>query len=144
MNRTMRMRILMSFFLVIAAFSIAFSSARDQQSAGDKSAKTEKKAVTNHYCPITGEDVNPNVHVEYKGQYVYFCCSGCIDKFKADPESYISKMSKEEQEAIKPNDKCPVTGEPVNKSISSDYQGRKVYFCCKSCQTKFIKSHSST
>lgn len=29
---------------------------------------------------------------------------------------------------------CPVTGEPVNKEISAEIHGRKVFFCCESCR----------
>jgi len=29
---------------------------------------------------------------------------------------------------------CPVTGEPVDKTIKSEINGRTVYFCCASCK----------
>lgn len=29
---------------------------------------------------------------------------------------------------------CPVTGEPVDKNISAEIQGRTVYFCCANCR----------
>lgn len=34
---------------------------------------------------------------------------------------------------------CPVTGEPASKSVSTDYQGAKVYFCCPGCIAPFNK-----
>ena len=37
---------------------------------------------------------------------------------------------------------CPVSGEKVGEmgpSVSIDYQGKKVAFCCDSCITKFQK-----
>jgi len=33
---------------------------------------------------------------------------------------------------------CPVMGNPIDKSISVEYQGKKVYFCCKACPEKFL------
>ncbi len=36
--------------------------------------------------------VDKNVHTEYKGKKVYFCCAGCIAGFKEDPEKYIAKL----------------------------------------------------
>jgi len=36
---------------------------------------------------------NPKHIIEYKGEKVYFCCDGCKDKFKADPEKYMSKVA---------------------------------------------------
>ena len=32
---------------------------------------------------------------------------------------------------------CPVMENPVDKTISTLYQGKKVYFCCKPCIAKF-------
>lgn len=32
---------------------------------------------------------------------------------------------------------CPVMGLPVNKKLSTTYQGKKVYLCCPSCVKKF-------
>ena len=33
--------------------------------------------------------------------------------------------------------KCIVGGEAVNASVSADYQGGQVYFCCENCLTKY-------
>jgi len=32
---------------------------------------------------------------------------------------------------------CPVMKNPVNKDISVEYKGKKVYFCCQGCIEKF-------
>jgi len=32
---------------------------------------------------------------------------------------------------------CPVMGNPIDKNIYTEYKGKKVYFCCKACVTKF-------
>ena len=32
---------------------------------------------------------------------------------------------------------CPVMGGPINKDIFIEYQGKKVYFCCKDCPEIF-------
>ena len=32
---------------------------------------------------------------------------------------------------------CPVSGDPVDKSVSSDFGGGKVCFCCAKCKAKF-------
>jgi YHS domain-containing protein len=34
---------------------------------------------------------------------------------------------------------CPVSGEPANKDIFSEYKGRKVFFCCADCKAAFDK-----
>jgi len=32
---------------------------------------------------------------------------------------------------------CPVDAGPINKDIFVEYKGKKVYFCCEDCKTKF-------
>ena len=32
---------------------------------------------------------------------------------------------------------CPVSGDPIDKNVSIDYQGKKVYFCCTACIAPF-------
>lgn len=32
---------------------------------------------------------------------------------------------------------CPVMGGPINKAIYVEHEGKKVYFCCKGCETQF-------
>ena len=35
---------------------------------------------------------------------------------------------------------CPVMeGNPIDKQIFLDYQGKRVYFCCASCKAQFLK-----
>jgi YHS domain-containing protein len=34
---------------------------------------------------------------------------------------------------------CPVMGNPINKSVYTEYKGKKVYFCCPECKEKFEK-----
>jgi YHS domain-containing protein len=35
---------------------------------------------------------------------------------------------------------CPVMGNPINKEISTEYKGKKVYFCCSACKPEFEKN----
>ena len=48
--------------------------------------------VGNKVCPVSGEKVGgmgPVVQHEYKGKVYNFCCAGCVETFKKDPEKYI-------------------------------------------------------
>lgn len=44
-----------------------------------------------HTDPVCGMQVaaNPDKSVEYQGATYYFCCQGCVTKFKAAPQQYI-------------------------------------------------------
>jgi len=43
-------------------------------------------------CPLMGGEINKEVFVDHEGQRIYFCCPGCIPKFKEDPAGYIKKL----------------------------------------------------
>ena len=34
---------------------------------------------------------------------------------------------------------CPVMGNPINKNLYTDYNGKRVYFCCGPCPSNFMK-----
>jgi hypothetical protein len=38
------------------------------------------------------------------------------------------------------NSKCPFSGEPVDTSVTTAYQGGKVAFCCAGCKGKWDKA----
>jgi len=102
---------------------------------------SEKKNITNKSCPVSGGPVSEKYRTEYKGQYVYVCCEGCLSEFNKNPETFVAKMSKEERDAIAVNETCPVSGEPIDKTKSVEFEGRKVYFCCDHCVDKYKKDH---
>jgi YHS domain-containing protein len=66
----------------------------DMTGAMDTTAQPQAEAVAGEQtiCPVMGNPIDKNVFVEYKGQKVYFCCKACVEKFKADPEKYVSKL----------------------------------------------------
>lgn len=51
-----------------------------------------KEQVT---CPVMGGKINKNLYADDKGQRVYFCCPGCIESFKKDPERYLKKLEEQ-------------------------------------------------
>lgn len=57
--------------------------------------------IWNAYCPVRGEEVDPeSPTVQYKGKTIAFCCPGCDDKFKAEPEKYMKNLSEDGQKFI--------------------------------------------
>ena len=44
--------------------------------------------------------------------------------------------------ADNPQTTCPVMGGTINKQYYSDYQGKRVYFCCPACIPEFKKDPS--
>ena len=48
-------------------------------------------------------------------------------------------MSKGNVMEPKPQTTCPVMGGKINKGVYADYEGKRVYFCCGGCISKFQK-----
>jgi YHS domain-containing protein len=58
----------------------------------NQTAQTAMSSTEQTVCPVTGDKIDKNVFVEYKGKKVYFCCSACKSVFNKDPEKYIAKL----------------------------------------------------
>ena len=84
-------------------------------------------------CPVMGNKINKNVYTDIQGQRVYFCCPGCIETMKADPDKYFKKVAKDGVRFENIQTVCPVTGEKIDTTVSTYYEGRTVYFCCNNC-----------
>ncbi len=68
---------------IIIMLFIALSLVNTGLSAADK-AQTK--------CPVMGWDIDKSKFVDYKGSRIYFCCAGCPEDFKKDPEKYMKKL----------------------------------------------------
>ena len=93
-------------------------------------------------CPVMDEPINFFVSAETEDGPVYFCCEGCIDKYKANPGKYAGKVATQRAALAtlpKVQVTCPVTGKPVDGKTSIEYKGEKVYFFCPKCVAKFKK-----
>jgi len=56
----------------------------------------DNKKIWNTICPVMGNPVDPKAPVvEYKGKLIGFCCGGCDDTFKKDPEKYLKNLDNE-------------------------------------------------
>jgi len=115
MNKLMRLMIFVLAFILTASLTIA----QDKQVVKDKvekksemkmddhkghqkmekesKAKVDKDSevkIWNAYCPVMGDEVDPETKtVEYKGKTIGFCCGGCIKKFNKDPEKHLKNLS---------------------------------------------------
>ncbi|MBL8191134.1 MAG: hypothetical protein JNK38_24160 [Acidobacteria bacterium] len=124
-------------------------------------------------CPVTGEPItNKDIKAQMFGRTVYFCCAGCLEDAKKNPAMYVKKTHKEQLAAIKNvkpsehghhgehQDKaasgetkflgkgdgietCPVTGEPVNKNLKHEVDGKTFYVCCDGCADTVKKNPSA-
>ena len=58
-------------------------------------------------CPVMDGAINKDIYTDHEGRRVYFCCAGCVDAFKKDPDTYLAKVDAEieaAEEAAAPNE----------------------------------------
>ena len=86
--------------LLVGVLIVGFAGCKgDSETGADPNASakiggetTTTSPVAQTTCPIMGKAIDKAVSTEYQGQKVYFCCPGCIDKFKAEPAKYTKDM----------------------------------------------------
>ena len=49
----------------------------------------------NLICPVMGNEVDPEIYVDYEGRRIGFCCPGCDTMFLEEPEKYLKKVDAE-------------------------------------------------
>ena len=58
----------------------------------------------------------------------------------AEPSAAMRAMAEKAADEGNEQTICPVMGNPIDKSVFVEYQGKKVYFCCPSCIDTFLKN----
>jgi len=101
-------------------------------------------------CPVSGRPVQTDLSAEYKDGKVYFCCPGCVEKFKSDSKPF-AEAADAQLKAIATGAKvnqfaCPMCSKPhmtaVKRPVKKGLLGVKlatVYFCSDDCATAFEK-----
>ena len=124
--------ILFSFMLFSALFSIGALGA-DQGTTKTVSLSAQKT------CPITGDpNDKDSKFVDADGYRIYYCCPGCAKTIKADPQKAIRTLLARGEApktiaVTKPQTKCPIMGDEVNKKLYVDANGYRIYVCCSMC-----------
>lgn len=115
--------------------------------AGSESGGTHDTAakLADAKCPVSGKPIDLSVRTMAKDGPVYFCCEDCVKPFKVDPGKYAAKVA-EQRKVLRSLPRvqvsCPVSGDPIDKDVSIEHDGQKVYFCCKGCIPKYRKDHA--
>ncbi len=120
------MRYKLFFGVLIVLFSVALLT---NFSVAQKDDSKKAETIT---CPVTGETVlksEASGPFTYNEKEYYFCCNGCQEKFKKDPEAYLNKA------------KDMMCGMDVDKrtALKSSFEGKDYYFCNEKCKDAFEK-----
>ena len=99
-------------------------------------------------CGMTVTEETAVSIVEWGGVKYGFCAEYCHDLFMKHPEKFVETKTEEIDEKSSccskrdetKQEKDPVCGmnvDPKNAVAKSEYNGKKYYFCCTHCKTKF-------
>ena len=80
--------------LFVLAFGLLFSTCAN--------AAEDSAGAPQTLCPILSGKIDKNIHTDYMGQRIYFCCAGCKVEFMKDPEKFIKKMEAQGIQLEKP------------------------------------------
>lgn len=89
-------------------------------------------------CPFSGGPVHEKTIIEVDGAKVGFCCEKCQAKVEKSDDK-VALVFSDIKKGFTMQDKCPVSGKPINVKQKTDYKGKSVYFCCGGCPSAFDK-----
>jgi YHS domain-containing protein len=98
---------------------------------------TPKKQHPQEICPVMGEKINKKFYSDVQGQRVYYCCAMCKPKFEAAPDSFFRKAATDGVVFENIQKICPISGDKIDKKVYTDWEGRRVFFCCRKCRSTF-------
>ncbi|NOZ60734.1 MAG: YHS domain-containing protein [Calditrichaeota bacterium] len=143
---------IISLIMVLTAATLIFAATNDQNKKKAEPVEanvwTTDNGVKHFLCPVMKNEGVVKANTSFSivdGKKYYHCCGGCAPKFQADPQKYLKDFVVPGN-VIKVDEKgnkifqCPVTGEEstVNeKTLFSDINGKRYYFCCAGCKPKF-------
>src|SRR3954447_23349100 len=110
----------------------------------------EPAVVRDPVCGMSVNHANAKHSYSHSGKNYSFCCQGCLEKFKAAPQKFLSAPSKPGSGlvmlgATKPAPAAPkvkdlVCGmdvDPATSKFNFEFEGKTYHFCSAGCLTKF-------
>jgi YHS domain-containing protein len=136
------MKLFAKMATIVASLGLVISVvAADKTEPSKTAAKaTAPQTLKNQsLCPVMGDEIDTTQYLDIQGQRVFFCCKKCEAKMKADPDKYFQKAAEEHVLFKNIQTSCPVSGKPIDTTVFTDYQGRRLFFCCDKCPVEFAK-----
>jgi YHS domain-containing protein len=132
-----KLTVLASSLTMVAALAFPSLAADDAKAPA---TETPKELHNQTNCPVMGGAIDSTAFTDIQGQRVYHCCPMCSAKLKADPDKYFQKAAEEGVLFENIQTTCPVSGhELAEKTIYTDYEGRRIYFCSENHRAEFSK-----
>lgn len=105
-------------------------------------AADEKDKLNGAKCLLAAKNpAKADKFVEYRGAKIYFCCDNCPKAYEKDKAKFATKAN--HQLALTgqaKQEKCPLSGQAVDKGQTVDIANVKVSFCCGDCKGQVEKA----
>ncbi|HEX4945826.1 MAG TPA: hypothetical protein VFZ34_04160 [Blastocatellia bacterium] len=109
MNTSLKTFVLLLTLFALSGWAGSVSAQKAKPKAGKKAVKAaaaETKFLAKgdgiETCVVTGEKLeNKNVHAQFFGREVYFCCADCLATAQKNPAAYVKKTEAEQIAAVK-------------------------------------------
>jgi YHS domain-containing protein len=124
-------------FIAFSSASIAQKTEKTKITKSAKRAKTEVVKEAKMICPVTGEEADPEVSLIHKGTKYYFCCMGCVGKFKKDPAKFIKASEKSAFDPCEDKGEGAKKHEPV-KTEEPKVQAMQIRFIAPQQEEKAV------
>ena len=66
-----------------------------EPAAAGETTRPAEDGIAQKECPVMGGPIDKKFYADHQGRRIYFCCAGCINVFKKDPEKYIKIVDEE-------------------------------------------------
>src|SRR5512135_690684 len=107
-------------------------------------AKQLSAGVKDPVCGMTVDPATAKHKYQRAGKDYFFCCAGCVQKFSADPEKYLSAKPSSglvmlgAAPALKVKDPvCGMDVDPAQAKQKTEHGGKVYSFCSAGCAEKF-------
>lgn len=102
----------------------------------------EKDKLNGAKCLVAAKNAaKADKSVEYRGAKIYFCCENCPKAYAKDKAKFATKANHQlTLTGQAKQEKCPLSGEAIDKDQTVDVAGVKVSFCCGNCKGKAEKA----
>jgi YHS domain-containing protein len=136
MKKVERRIMLLGIVLVVLAGILALAQETAEKGAAEQAAPQAEKQVMKGGCCAMGAGKDAKAQIQ-----------GCPMKSESEKsgakECPFHKQGGQcpmKAELKNPQTTCPIMAGPINKNISAEQKGKKVYFCCEECQQEFKKN----
>lgn len=127
--------------LVGLAFLAAAPSGDDaKKPAAPAAAEVAVPFFGNAVCPVSNKPAAHDKYAEKDGERIYTCCGKCEKAVEADFDKFKATAYPADKVVDIANATCPIGHKKAKDSVTTDWQGHRVRFCCADCKSEFLKA----